>query len=131
MAPSTVTIEIAPGELVDKITILEIKLDRIKDPGKVKNIRAEHDTLTGARDDAVSPSPELDLLTSELKAVNAKLWQIEDDIRDCERSKDFGQTFIDLARAVYFSNDERSIIKRRINELLGSPLIEEKSYAAY
>ncbi len=131
MAPSTVTVEISPGELIDKITILEIKLERIKDPGKVKNIRAEHDTLTGARDEAVPPSGELDRLTSDLKAVNVKLWRIEDDIRDCERSKDFGRTFVDLARAVYFSNDERSSVKRRINELLGSRLIEEKSYAAY
>ncbi len=131
MAPTTVTIEIAPGELIDKITILEIKLDRIKDADKVKNVRVEYDSLTGARDRFVPPSAELDRLTSELKAVNVKLWQIEDDIRDCERSKDFGQTFIDLARAVYFSNDERSAVKRRINELLGSHLIEEKSYAAY
>lgn len=131
MAPSTVTVEISPGELIDKITILEIKLERIESPHKLKNVRVEYDTLTGARDDAVPPSPELDRLTSDLKAVNLKLWRIEDDIRDCERSKDFGRTFVDLARAVYFTNDERSAVKGRINELLGSRLIEEKSYAAY
>jgi len=128
---TTVSVEIAPGELIDKITILAIKLERIKDAAKLKNIRIEHDTLTEARDAAIPASGELTSLTEELKRINEELWKIEDDIRDCERAKDFGDTFVALARAVYVTNDKRSNVKRAINELLGSHLIEEKSYAAY
>lgn len=127
----TVSVEISPGELIDKITILEIKLERMTDAAKLANVRAEWETLTAARDGAIYPSPDLDRLTAGLKAVNERLWAIEDDIRDCERAKDFGTKFVELARAVYISNDERARLKREINELLGSRLIEEKSYAAY
>ena len=126
-----VTVEIAPGELIDKITILEIKMDRISDKAKSQNVRAEWLVLTEARDAFLSRSTELNDLTAKLRDVNEKLWVIEDDIRDCERRKDFTDEFIRLARAVYFNNDERACLKRHINELLGSPLIEEKSYAAY
>ncbi|MBC8339990.1 MAG: hypothetical protein H8E39_15020 [Alphaproteobacteria bacterium] len=128
---TSVSIEIAPGELIDKITILEIKLERIKDEAKLANVRLEWETLTKARDAAIEPTPELDRLSAELKAANEALWEIEDDIRDCERDKNFGETFVQLARSVYISNDKRAALKREINELLGSSLIEEKSYAAY
>ena len=127
----SVTVDIAPGELVDKITILEIKLERITGEAKLQNIRTEWAVLTKARDADLPRSTELDDLTAELKEINEKLWVIEDDIRDCERQRDFSNEFIRLARAVYLNNDERARLKRRINELLGSPLIEEKSYAAY
>jgi hypothetical protein len=128
---ATVTVEIAPGELIDKITILDIKLARIRDAAKLANVRAEWETLTRARDRALPPSAELDRATAELRRANEKLWDVEDDIRDCERKKDFGPRFVELARAVYVTNDERARVKRRINEMLGSRLVEEKSYAAY
>ncbi|MBT7943549.1 MAG: hypothetical protein HN719_09365 [Alphaproteobacteria bacterium] len=128
---TSVIIEIAPGELIDKITILEIKLERIADAGKLANVRHEHDTLIKARDAVIEATTELDRLSADLKTANEALWDIEDDIRDCERDKDFGDTFVQLARSVYISNDKRAALKREINELLGSSLIEEKSYADY
>lgn len=127
----TVSVDVAPGELIDKITILEIKLERIDDEAKLANIRTEFETLTRARDAAIPSSDDLTRLSADLKGINETLWEVEDDIRDCERAKDFGDTFIKLARDVYFTNDKRSQVKRQINELLGSRLIEEKSYAAY
>ncbi len=126
-----ISVDVSPGELIDKITILEIKLERIKDEAKLANVRVEYDTLTVSRDEAIPSSQELDVLTDRLKKINETLWEIEDDIRDQERAKDFGETFIKLARAVYFTNDDRSNVKRDINTLLGSKLVEEKSYAAY
>ena len=128
---TSVSIEVAPGELIDKITILEIKLERIKDGDKLANVRLEWETLVKARDAVIEATPKLDLLSAELKAANEALWDIEDDIRDCERDKDFGDAFVQLARSVYISNDKRAALKREISELLGSSLIEEKSYAAY
>jgi hypothetical protein len=126
-----ITVEIAPGELIDKITILEIKSERITDAGKLHNVRVELETLAAARDQALKQSEELTRLTAELKVVNESLWEIEDEIRDCERQRDFGPRFVELARSVYHQNDRRSAVKRQINELLGSRLIEEKSYTAY
>ena len=131
MSTGIIMVEISPGELVDKITILEIKLERIKDAAKTDNVRTEWQVLTNARDETIDGSPDLDRLTAELKQVNESLWVIEDDIRECERNKDYGPKFVDLARGVYVNNDQRSRIKRAINDLLGSRLIEEKSYAAY
>lgn len=128
---NNITVEIAPGELIDKITILEIKLERIDDARKLANVRHEWDVLTAARDAHTEASDALTDLTGQLKKINEALWEIEDDIRDCERAKDFGDKFIELARAVYRTNDERARLKREINELLGSALVEEKSYAAY
>ncbi len=128
---STITIEISPAELIDKITILEIKLERIEDKEKIGNIRIEYDSLIEAKERTIRSSPDLEKLIADLKSVNEVLWEIEDDIRACERIKDFGPAFIELARSVYIRNDDRSRIKRQINELLGSRLIEEKSYAAY
>ena len=127
----TVTIEIAPGELIDKITILEIKSERIPDADKLENVRVELETLAAARDAALPASDELDRLTAELKRVNEALWVIEDDIRDCERTGDFGERFVELARSVYRTNDVRADLKRQINLALGSRLVEEKSYQPY
>ena len=127
----TITVEIAPGELIDKIAILEIKLARVADAAKLRNIRAEWETLVRARDAQIAPSAEIEAATAALKRANETLWHVEDRIRDCERAKDFGPRFVELARSVYVTNDERSRLKRRINELLGSRLIEEKSYASY
>jgi hypothetical protein len=126
-----VSVEVSPGDLIDKITILEIKLERIEGKDKLKNVKLEWETLTRARDEAIEATPELEKLTAALKESNERLWEIEDDIRDCERDKDFGDRFVELARGVYVKNDQRSRLKREINELLGSRLIEEKSYAAY
>ena len=128
---ATILVEIAAGELIDKMTILEIKMDRIKDEGKLRNIGAELETLRAARAQAVPESKELDRLSGELKKVNEDLWRIEDEIREHERAKDFGPTFVELARAVYLTNDRRADLKRKINELVGSRLVEEKSYARY
>jgi Flp pilus assembly protein TadD len=126
-----VRIPIAPGELIDKITILEIKTERIRDSAKLANVRAELAELTAARERCLPSSAELARLTGALKAVNEALWQVEDDLRECERARDFGPRFIQLARSVYQNNDRRAALKRQINELLGSWLIEEKSYAPY
>jgi hypothetical protein len=127
----SIRIEVAPGEIIDKLTILEIKRERIGDEAKRKNVSYEWDVLTRDLMAAVPATPELDALRAKLKEINLKLWVIEDDIRDCERAKDFGPKFVELARAVYFTNDERAAVKRQINELLNSAIIEEKSYAAY
>ncbi len=126
-----ITVEIGPGELIDKITILEIKSAHIAARDKLANIRHELAVLRAARDAALTPSPELDDLTAELKSINGTLWRVEDDIRDCERAADFGPRFIALARAVYRTNDQRAAIKRRINDLFHAAIIEEKSYAKY
>ena len=124
-------VEIAPGELIDKITILEIKRERIKDAAKLRNVLAELELVAKARDAAIPASAALARLTAELKVVNETLWEIEDDLRHCERAGDFGGRFIALARSVYRQNDRRSAIKRQINELLGSGILEEKSYTPY
>jgi hypothetical protein len=128
---SVIRIDVSPGEVIDKITILEIKQERISDPNKRTNVTTELQLLGASRDQAIPTSQQLTELTRELKLINEELWDIEDNIRDCERNSDFGSQFIQLARAVYRTNDRRSEVKRAINELLGSQLIEEKSYAAY
>lgn len=124
-----VTIQIAPGELLDKLTILSIKAERITDPGKLASVRREAEMLQAARESTLPPLPGLDGLVEELRAVNAKLWDIEDDIRRHEQRRDFGPDFVGLARAVYQTNDLRAEIKHRINDLLGTDIAEEKSYA--
>ncbi len=121
---------VSPGELIDKITILEIKRERIADEVKQVNIAREHDVLSAVAARLV-PSGDLDRLKASLKSVNEELWVIEDDIRDCEREGRFDDEFVRLARAVYQTNDRRAELKREINELLGSDLIEEKSYQPY
>jgi peptidoglycan hydrolase CwlO-like protein len=121
-------IEVSNGEIADKLTIIEIKLKHIKEEAKLKNLRTEYDVL----DKAVAKIIKKDhQLYKDLLSINQELWNIEDDIRDLERDKDFGDAFIKTARAVYFTNDKRSDIKRKINELTGSNLIEEKSYQDY
>ncbi len=126
-----IMVEIAAGELIDKITILEIKLENIRDEVKRANIGHEHAALTDVLRREVARSGELDRLKAALEEVNAELWRIEDAIRDQERAKTFGAEFIALARAVYRTNDRRAALKREINEFLASAIIEEKSYAAY
>jgi hypothetical protein len=125
------TVAVSPGELIDKITILEIKSERIEDPAKLANVRLELAALVTVRDREVAPSAELTGVVAELKEVNEGLWRIEDEIRDCERRQDFGPAFIALARSVYRQNDRRAALKRRINDLLCSRIIEEKSYRSY
>jgi hypothetical protein len=129
--PQNIEVPISAGELIDKLAILEIKVERIADPKSRANVVRERDALTRVRDRAIGTSPALDRLASDLKAVNGELWQIEDELRDCERRGDFGPSFIALARAVYRTNDRRAALKREINTLLGSALIEEKSYTRY
>jgi hypothetical protein len=130
-ARRTVTVEIGLGELIDKITILQIKADRIQQAEKLANVHAELAQLQLVHAASVMPSEALAKLTALLKQVNEALWQIEDEIRACERAGAFGARFIALARSVYRQNDRRADLKRQINELLGSALVEEKSYAAY
>jgi hypothetical protein len=127
----SVKIDISPGELIDKITILEIKSARMSDAAKLANVRHELGVLAAARDSQIKPSGDLDRLTRDLKTVNETLWEIEDDIRSCERARDFGKAFVELARSVYINNDRRAELKRKINDLLGAALVEEKSYEAY
>jgi Flp pilus assembly protein TadD len=129
--PGTVMVEIAPGELIDKLTILQIKRERITDAAKLAHIRIELAALETAKSRSCPDSPELARLTGKLKAVNESLWQIEDDIRLCERDGDFGQHFIDLARSVYRHNDQRAALKRQINKLLGARFTEQKAYTEY
>jgi hypothetical protein len=129
MPTRSVVIETAPGELIDKTTILEIKAERIRDEEKLRNVGKELEALVKARERTILPSDTLVALTAELRSVNETLWDIEDDIRVCEREGDFGPKFVELTRSVYKSNDHRAALKRKINELLGSVIVEEKSYA--
>ncbi len=124
-------VPISPGELIDKITILEIKSQRMTDAAKLHNVRTELSMLNATWQ--ASPFARTDIAAewTGLRDVNAQLWDIEDDIRDKERAGEFDARFIELARAVYVTNDERAAIKRRINTKLGSVLVEEKSYADY
>ncbi len=121
-------IEVSNGEIVDKLTIIEIKLKHITDQDKRKNLQTEYEVLNEAVSKIIEKNhPHY----KELLGINQELWDIEDTIRDLERDKDFGKKFIETARAVYFTNDRRSEVKRKINELTGSKLIEEKSYQKY
>jgi len=129
--PATPVAKVSWGELFDKITILRIKVRRLSKPEQVRNAAHELAVLeetaatAGALDAAVLAAID------DLTAVNEALWVIEDDIRDCERARDFGPRFVELARSVYHQNDRRAAVKRRINEALASEIVEEKSYAAY
>jgi hypothetical protein len=118
----------APGELIDKITILRIKADKITEPAKLSNVRHELEVLTALAATAIPPSPELTALWDALQEINATLWVIEDDIRDHDAAGDFGASFVALARAVYQTNDRRAAVKKQINLHLGSAIVEEKSY---
>jgi predicted nuclease with TOPRIM domain len=121
-------IEVSNGEIIDKLTIIQIKLERIKDAAKLKNLKKEYAELKTVSSSIISTS---DPLYVSLYEVNCELWDIEDHIRDLERNKDFGDDFLATARAVYFKNDKRSELKREINLKTFSGLIEEKSYEKY
>ena len=122
---------ISAGELIDKITILRVKAQRIADPAKEANVQAELALLEATAAEDLQPSPELERLTGELTEINAALWDIEDGKRDCERRQDFGPDFVALARRVYMDNDRRAAVKRQINMLVGREIVEEKSYKPY
>ena len=126
-----VNVEISIGEFFDKVTILEIKRERIQDTDKLKNINNELDALNALLEQLPFSREQVTDEVGELKEINEKLWVIEDDIRDKEAAKSFDQEFIELARSVYITNDRRSDVKRDINIKLGSSFIEEKSYEQY
>ena len=128
---NTPYIPISWGELFDKKTILQIKLKNLKTKSALKNVKIEYAYLSKIFDENFSKNKNAQKLMSDLKKVNQKLWDIEDLIRDKERNKTFDKDFVELARSVYFTNDDRSYIKRTINDTFGSELIEEKSYARY
>ncbi|WPU63137.1 DUF6165 family protein [Peredibacter starrii] len=126
-----IVVPISVGELMDKISILEIKQDRIAESHKLENINRELAYLLDIREERVPFTVEVDELYGRLKETNENLWEIEDKIRKCERSQDFGEEFIQLARFVYHENDKRAQIKSDLNNKLGSALREEKSYSNY
>lgn len=128
MSAQTIRIEVGAGELIDKITILQIKSARVSDADKLRNIRHELAVLERIHAGALAPDAKLDALTDELKRINEALWDIEDDIRAHEAEGNFGESFVALARAVYQTNDRRAALKRDINTLTGATIIEEKSY---
>ena len=129
MTSRDIVIPVSWGELLDRLTILEIKLARIADPGKLAHVRLEWAALDAVRGESLSP--EVTDLATRLRTVNEALWDIEDAIRAHERAKDFGPAFIELARSVYRTNDFRSALKREINQCMNSRLVEEKSYEPY
>ena len=124
-------IPISWGELFDKITILEIKANRITEEIKLNNINNELHLLSGIADQVEKNTSELQEIISQLRMINEQLWDIEDEIRICESKKNFTARFIELARSVYITNDKRAQLKYQINQLLGSDLVEEKSYTHY
>jgi hypothetical protein len=126
-----IQVPVSPGEVLDKITILEIKSERIDDPAKLVNVRIELALLKETWAESVNSDPVILDLHDQLKRINETLWEIEDDIRDKERVKEFDEQFIELARQVYFTNDRRSQVKKQLNLHLGSQIVEEKSYQDY
>jgi hypothetical protein len=126
-----IRVPVSPGEVLDKITILEIKSERMSDPEKVHNVRVELELLQDNWSENIRDTREIQKLHDQLKEINEALWKIEDDIRDKERAREFDDRFIELARAVYVTNDKRSRIKKELNLHLGSEIIEEKSYQDY
>jgi uncharacterized protein YjbK len=124
----TMKLEVSNGEIADKLTIIEIKLEKIKDVTKLANLRNEYEVVNQAMSAILDKSHPL---YQQLYEINSRLWVIEDHIRDLERDKNFGNDFIQTARSVYFINDDRSDVKRKINEVTGSKLFEEKSYEEY
>ena len=126
-----ILVEVSVGELLDKISILEIKQEKIKDPDKLKFISNEHSILKDQLDNNVNSDEKLKKLYQSLKEINTKLWVIEDDKRQCEKEKDFTEKFIKLSRDVHFLNDERAKIKLEINNLTGSKIKEIKEYTSY
>jgi len=123
--------EISPGELLDKISILEIKLEKVKDKDRQKRIKNEYDILKKVQNSSIEMSDKIKDLYRSVSDVNIKLWDIEDKIRICEQNKDFGKNFIELARGVYFNNDKRAKLKNEINEILKSNIREIKQFVDY
>jgi len=126
-----IMVPVSPGELLDRISILEIKSERMKEPAQLAHVNEELALLCEARDRSIGDVERLQTLQSQLKEVNRRLWEIEDDIRAKEQAGEFDADFIELARSVYINNDRRSQIKRDLNRQLGSRIVEEKSYTAY
>lgn len=126
-----ILVEISPGELIDRITILQIKSQRMTDVRQQSHVQAELADLLTARQRSVAASAELDELTADLYAVNESLWQVEDALRQCEAAHDFGPRFVQLARSVYHKNDRRHALKRRINNLTEAKMSEEKLHPVY
>jgi len=126
-----ILVEVSVGELLDKISILEIKQEKIKDPEKLKFINNEHSILKDQLNNNVKSDEKIEKLFQSLKDINAKLWVIEDDKRQCEKEKDFTEKFIKLSRDVHFLNDDRAKIKLEINNLTGSKIKEIKEYTSY
>ena len=123
--------ETSPGELLDKISILEIKLEKITDKNSLDEVKKEHKILKETQNSSIELTGKIKELFKSIKATNLILWQVEDDIRLCEKNKDFGKNFIELARAIYFNNAKRSDIKSEINKTLGSNINEVKQYVNY
>ena len=128
---SKILTEISAGELLDKLSILEIKLNKIKNPALLKEIKKDHNIINEAKNKNINSSDEINVLYIDLKKTNEQLWEIEDKIRLCEKNSDFKDKFIQLARDVYFKNDKRSKIKSEINKILGSNIQEVKQYTQY
>ena len=126
-----IIVEVSVGELLDKISILEIKQGKIKDPEKLKFINNEHSILKSQLEKNIKSDEKLDKLYLSLKEINSKLWVIEDDKRQCEKDKDFGEKFVKLSRDVHFLNDKRAMIKLSINDYTGSKIKEIKEYTDY
>jgi len=123
--------EISAGELLDKISILEIKLEKIEDKNNREEIKKEYKILKEIQNSSIKFDDKIKELFNSIKVINIKLWNVEDDLRVCEKNKDFGKNFIELAREVYFNNDKRSKIKSEINKILGSNIREVKQYVNY
>ena len=124
-------VPVAWGELIDKLTILEIKREEIRGPGALANVEREYALLTDALGAAADAHPEVVELREQLRGINRQLWDVEDDLRALEAARDFGPHFVELARSVYRLNDRRAALKRAISTAMGSAIVEEKSYADY
>ena len=123
--------EISPGELLDKISILEIKMEKVKDKNSLEEIKKEHKILKEIQNSSIKLDVKIKELFNSIKEINIKLWNVEDKLRVCEKNKDFGKNFIELAREVYFNNDKRAKIKKEMNKILGSNIREVKQYIKY
>ena len=128
---SKILAEISAGEFLDKLSILEIKLNKIKDPISLNEVKKEYEILNETKNKNINFSKEIEILYKDLKETNEKLWTIEDEIRLCEKNSDFKDKFIQLSRDVYFTNDKRSKTKSEINKILGSNIKEVKQYSQY
>lgn len=131
MTMDIIHVPVSPGEVLDKITILEIKSERISDADKLVNVKRELELLQASWKQSVEQDDTVRAIHAKLKSINEDLWGIEDDIRDKERAREFDQVFIDLARSVYVTNDQRADAKKELNVYLGSEIVEEKSYQDY